>query len=1100
MLLTHAWRRAVAAAKLAVALATCAACILTTLSPAIAGTTGIITGTVTDAKSGAPIADSVVTAAAPTGTYRGTTNARGFYSITGVYSDTYTVTFQHDGYQPESVSGVNVFADETRRLDQTLSKSFKTIARVSARSTASAYQADQTNNTVTVNASGIQNFQGSAFNQSETNLVSSLPGANIDASGFPIIHGGRDAEVGWQFEGIPYVDAYSNQFTNNLSLPGAGVASIQITAGPGNAANETNGTGSFNLVAKRGTFPSYADCGVSIGGGGGYDHRSNCEFSFASENGRFSNYASYAGSNIAPLTGTGDIPLAQLGQYNAERLEIHREFLDNFIYKWGRDNSKSLQFFADIAQNNLFYGAGGLDGICFASCDPGFTSTWGGLFGLSTSQLQAITALYPYQTNANETLVSSGRAPQAQYQPNQAFKLEYTDSFSNSEYMSLRAYHVNSTAVFDYPSTEGSYQGDSYVLQGGQTSGATLSLTKQFNEKNELQVGADFHYLKPNDSYISDYLAYLGTFIGSSDQQSLPYAFIQPSDPNCPLGNDPSGKSYCGYAYGAPNASGQLTYPQFNQGAEIGQQFYSVYFNDKIRFNDRFNAEVGLRYDAVNNLNLPQQQVDPNYCTTLYLPATWTANPNYNPNNPLGGGNCPFNATFNIPTQATSPKVPEPRIGLNYEMGTNTSLRFTYARGVAFPNISTVAFGDILPSYYLNPYGSLPAYNVNYNISNNLAAGQINAAGAASTNCGISGYTVPCKNFGQQLYWISQNADGIPYQPVKPMTSSNYQFTLSHQFTQPGPLGGIALSIAPWYRKQYDTTAQVAAPLIGANGLPVILQGQLQQLPAVFTNSAQEYGTGIDLNITKENRIGLSGQLTASYTNEFSSVIPTSTSEDFYPNIPIASLQAGNIYRVGFVSPFTATFALTERTEKGWRINPRFQYNVGYPTGLGTETAALINGTAVNVQNTNAVATGSAPNGPTYYVDPLNPGSVFNPNIVASRGYNEGSSPGAKLTPANLTAAITIEYAPPHSALTYGFDMSNIFNEQYQGALFNARYQPIATGISGPLTGYSVDAINYSTYPTAFPYYGSYMNGTGVFVNTPIYPGRSFFFYVTSKL
>lgn len=1071
---THAWRRALAALLLVF---TFAASVSLSPLPVLAGTTGVITGTVTDSAGGAPIAGVAITAQAPTGRYQTKTDAKGFYAIAGVYSDTYTVTFQIAGYEPQSIAGVSVFADETARVDIKLAKSLKTIAKVTARSQASAYQPTQTNNTVTVNAAGIENFQGSTFNTSETNLVASLPGANIDASGFPIIHGGRDAEVGWEFEGIPYVDAYSNQFTNNLTLPGAGVSSIQITAGPGSASTATNGTGSFNLVAKRGTYPGYSNIGASFQGVG-FGHSVTFENSFATQDGRFSNYASFYGSNIAPKTGTGDQPLALIGQYNAERLETHREFIDNFIFRFGHNNDQSIQLFADLAQNNLFYGAGGLDGICFATCDPGYTGTWGGIFGLTTAQVQELSPLYPYQTSSNETLSGAGRAPATQYQPNQAFKIEYTRNLNATTYASLRFYRVNSSAIFDYPATEGSYGGDSYVTQGGQTTGAALSLTKQLGTMHSLQIGADFHRLHPNDLFQSDYLSFLGFLFGTPDQQLLPYAFIRNNDPDgCPLG-----AGLCGWAYQANPSAAQLTLPQFYQIAQVDQQVFSVYANDKITFNDRLNAEVGLRLDGVNNQNMPPVGLDPTYCTTQYLPATWTANPNYNAGAPFGNGNCPFNATFNVTDQMTRPRVLEPRLGVTYTMKDNTSLRFTYARGVAFPNISTVAFGNIDPNYYLRPYGGIPVYDP-------LAQG---------TNCGIAGYTVPCQNFGEQLYWVNQNADGIPFQPVKPMTSSNWQLTISHLFTK-GRLQGVAMSVAPWYRHQYDTTAQVASPLIGANGLPVVLQGTLQTLPAVFTNGAQEFATGVDLNITKENPVGLSGQLTATYTNEFSSVIPLSTSEDFYPNIPTASLLAGNLYRVGFVSPLSATLALTYKTKSGWRVNPRYSYNIGYPTGLGTMTAAFVNGVAVNVPNTNAVV-GSAPNGPSYYVDPLNPGAVTSPNIVASRGFGETSQPGGKLTPQNSYVDVTIEYTHPNSKLTYGLNLGNVFNQTFGGAVFNGRYQPIATGISGPLTGYSPNSIDYTNYPTAFPLYGSYMNGHGVFVDTPINPGRTFYFYVQTKI
>ncbi|MDP9110353.1 MAG: carboxypeptidase-like regulatory domain-containing protein, partial [Candidatus Eremiobacteraeota bacterium] len=57
---------------------------------ALAGTTGILAGTVTAAQSNAPLANVKVTAVALTGKYSATTNSSGFYSMAGVFSDTYT--------------------------------------------------------------------------------------------------------------------------------------------------------------------------------------------------------------------------------------------------------------------------------------------------------------------------------------------------------------------------------------------------------------------------------------------------------------------------------------------------------------------------------------------------------------------------------------------------------------------------------------------------------------------------------------------------------------------------------------------------------------------------------------------------------------------------------------------------------------------------------------------------------------------------------------------------------------------------------------------------------------------------------------------------
>jgi hypothetical protein len=190
---------------------------------------------------------------------------------------------------------------------------------------------------------------------------------------------------------------------------------------------------------------------------------------------------------------------------------------------------------------------------------------------------------------------------------------------------------------------------------------------------------------------------------------------------------------------------------------------------------------------------------------------------------------------------------------------------------------------------------------------------------------------------------------------------------------------------------------------------------------------------------------------------------------------------------------------LTYHTRSGWRINPRYTYNIGYPTGVGTLTAADVNGLPFNLPNTN-VLPGSAPSGPAFYIDPLNPGSFFNPNIAANRGESETSSPGGKLTPPQGFVNLTVEYGPPQSKLIYGFDVENIFNQVYSGAQLNGRYQPLATGISGPLTGFSTNPNNYTPYPSAWPQYGDFLHGNQVWVNVPSGFGRTFYFYLQVRM
>ena len=1051
---------------------------------ALASTVGVLSGTITDAQTHLPIANVRVTAASPSGSYSGTTNARGFYSLAGIYADTYTVSFQATGYQAASVPGVSVFADQVATQDFTLNKSMRVIATVVSRG-GSAFQPNQTTDTVTVNQQQIQNLQGSTFNSSETNLLVSLPGATSDSSGYPVIHGGREYEEGFEFEGIPYTDAYSNQFNNSLSIPTAGVSLVQLTPGGGDVSQGTGGGfGTFNVVAKRGTYPAYATVGGAIGTPY-FDHRLNFDDSWATPDGRWSNYMSFASSNSGPGYGQNAYPYAQIGAFYSGRLETDREWLDNLYYRFGHNNQQSLQLFADIADHHFYQGAGGFGNtsatcptyaqLCFPSGDPTYLSIWSYYLGMSPSQVSSISPLYPGQSSQYESLAqASDRAPFTYFQPNEAFKFGYTNNLDSSTFLNITAYRTNAVTTFDGPSTEGSYAGDVYILQGGQTDGVTLSLQKQLSDKHLLEIGADVSHLHPIDSYRSDSFSFLGdVFTGTLDEYFLPNAFL-PNDANCPLG-----AGLCGYAYQAGGANAK--YPMWDQVSTVQRQDYSTYISDKWQPNSRLNVQIGLRMDAATyRLPTPGLLSD---CTSLYLPTTWTANPNYVANNPIGPGNCPYNATFDFPRDATHPQIWQPRLGASYKLGADTAVRLTYNRAVQFVPIASIDYGEIDPNAYYKTYGKLAPYDP-------LGVG---------TQCGYPGYYVPCTSMAEQLYWAAQNWDGIAYQLARPTTSDNWQFTLEHQFTGK-LLNGYAVSVSPWFRKQHDTIANESSPIV-KNGVVQVVNGSVEFGPPVLTNNGKEQATGIDFNLTHNVAYGLSTQLTATYINEFSSVVPLSSSEDFYPSISPASVALGNFYRVGFLSPFQSTLSLSYHTQNGWRLTPRYTYNIGYPTGVGLDTAMFINGVAYNIPNTNGVPSGTSPAGPSCYIDPMNPGSLFNPNIAACRGESETTSPGGKLTPPQGFMDLTLEYSAPGSRLTYGMNVSNLFNSVYDGAQLNGRYEPIATGISGPLTGYSTSSTNYhSTYPAAWPVYGSFMNPNGVYVNVPGGYGRTFYFYIQAKV
>jgi hypothetical protein len=90
---------------------------------ALAGTSGGISGTITDATTGLPIPGVQLRISSPSQTVTTTTDAHGHFIVFSLAPDDYTVTAAKTGYDARSVSGETVSADQTQHYDMQLSPS-----------------------------------------------------------------------------------------------------------------------------------------------------------------------------------------------------------------------------------------------------------------------------------------------------------------------------------------------------------------------------------------------------------------------------------------------------------------------------------------------------------------------------------------------------------------------------------------------------------------------------------------------------------------------------------------------------------------------------------------------------------------------------------------------------------------------------------------------------------------------------------------------------------------------------------------------------------------------------------------------------------------
>jgi hypothetical protein len=311
---------------------------------AYAGTTGNITGTVTDA-SGKPVADVAVTAASLSQTGRGTTDAHGFYSIVNLAADTYTVSFQKQGLQSISVPGVTVFQDQTVTVNEQMRTELKTIASVRSSGGSNLVKSNQGSNVYTITGQQLT----AATNPVDTHetlyqWMAVTPG--VTANGFPAqprIRGGQVTDLGYEFEGIPIQDRIVGFFTSNLS--NIGINNLEVYTGGLAGAGAMNGTGYFNSVLKSGTYPGYTDLAIQASSPEANQYLT-FESGWATPDHRWSAYVGFDGVNSTNQYDYGEhtYPNVLMWGFNGPGPVRTRDWVSNFHY---RPNQKDdFQFVA----------------------------------------------------------------------------------------------------------------------------------------------------------------------------------------------------------------------------------------------------------------------------------------------------------------------------------------------------------------------------------------------------------------------------------------------------------------------------------------------------------------------------------------------------------------------------------------------------------------------------------------------------------------------------------------------------------------------------------------------------------------------------------
>ena len=271
----------------------------------LAGTTGGLGGTVSDAATGAPVAGAKVTVSSASQTASTVTDNTGHYTFLSLAPDTYVVSVDKGGYDRTSEAGVTVFADVQGQFNVKLAK-LKTIAKITSRSMGSLIKSGATSDTYSVNATTASKaavLGGGGNLDNAYSAIASVPGVVVPAGGMGwnqavYIRGSQSFFSGYEYDGVPVNRAFDNYDSSTES--NLGLQELQVYTGGGPASNSSAGTAGFiNQVIKTGTYPGFADFAGTLSGPQFY-HMAKIEAGGANPNRTFSYYAGLSGYDSSP--------------------------------------------------------------------------------------------------------------------------------------------------------------------------------------------------------------------------------------------------------------------------------------------------------------------------------------------------------------------------------------------------------------------------------------------------------------------------------------------------------------------------------------------------------------------------------------------------------------------------------------------------------------------------------------------------------------------------------------------------------------------------------------------------------------------------------
>lgn len=318
---------------------------------AVAGSTGVISGTVTDLAHH-PIADVRVTAASPSATQSSKTDANGFYNIPNLLPDTYVVSFQIQGYEPTSTPGVTVNQDQNNVVNVSISRSLTTIASVQTRSQQNLVQPNQTADVYNISSQQLEAAQGGDnVHKTLYDFTQSVPGVTgAGANAQPRVRGGLATDSNFLYDDVPINDRLTgffstgNGYFQTTTISSVGVQNVQVYTGGFDARYGQAAQGVFNSVVRTGTYPGSGLISTAIRGNL-FGHYLQAEYGTATRDRRFSAFFAYDRARSNNQFGDGDFSFPRATSQNPGQGPGPQDTLDavaNFHYRPNNKNDIQL--------------------------------------------------------------------------------------------------------------------------------------------------------------------------------------------------------------------------------------------------------------------------------------------------------------------------------------------------------------------------------------------------------------------------------------------------------------------------------------------------------------------------------------------------------------------------------------------------------------------------------------------------------------------------------------------------------------------------------------------------------------------------------------